>query len=587
MRKILQFGFSMIVLLAVSYLGFSQVTMPAAITIDPPNATGWDEITLTLDANGVCVPDGKGSIIGQSDIRMHSAAFLIDNIENWGSSWGDPGIDFNAQPLEEGFDFPSLTDLGEGIYSITFTPGIFYGVPEGSTIIGITAVFNAGGGWNFEAKDHGEGECKDFYIPLTYEDPTPGLLFTLDLTYQEELGNFDQDGGEAYVIVNETEYMMEQLLEGIFPVARYEKKLTEADDGITAETSYAYKFKMDDTEETVERDPIVAGNFQSSRSHFFNDEEPPRADVTFIVDMTYAAREGIFVPGTDNVDIAGSLMGWDEESENILTKGDNDTLYTITFEDVAFETIIEYKYRINGLWETSEFPDGGPNRHATVIKGGKTAKSIYNNYRPGNVPVTLSVDMNREIANGRFDAKKNFVAVVGTMNDWSTEYEDELFDEDGDGIYITDLPVFAPVGGVGDTMEYKFRIDASWDDAKHEFPGGAPGRKYIVVDTTGGVENVVDVVWFNDMVLGIDDQSIEFQEVSFYPNPVNDIMYIENKVGMQEIRINNILGQEVIRMRLENRQSYQLNTSELEMGLYILNVIGEEGYVGTAKFIKQ
>jgi hypothetical protein len=584
MRKILQFGFSVIVLLFMAQ--WAQAQMPAAISIDPPNATGWDQLTLTLDAKIACVPDGKSSVEGQSDIRMHSAAFLIDNIENWGSSWGDPGIDYNAQPLEEGFDFPRLNDNGDGTYSITFTPAIFYGVPEGSTIIGITAVFNANGGWDFEAKDNAEDGCGDFYIPLAYEDPTPALLFTLDLTYQEELGNFNSDGGEAFVIVNDTEYTMEQLYEGIFPVARYEKKLTEADDGITAGTSYSYKFKMDDTEETVERDPIVAGNYQISKTHFFNDLGKPVADVEFIVDMRYAAREGIFVPETDYVDIAGDMNGWDG-TDHHLTDENSDTLYEITLEEAPLETIYAYKYRINGDWETSEFPGGGPNRHATVIKGGRVAKSIYDNYRPGYVPVTLSVNMTREMANGRFAAKENYVAVVGTMNGWSADWEDELFDEDADGIYVTSPPAFAPVGGEGDTMEYKFRIDASWDDAKHEFPGGAPGRKYIVVDTTGSVVNELEVVWYNDMVLGIDDRPIEFQEVSFYPNPVNDIMYIENKVGIQEIRINNILGQEVLRMRLENKQSYQLNTSELERGLYILSVFGEKDYVGTAKFIKQ
>ena len=109
----------------------------------------------------------------------------------------------------------------------------------------------------------------------------------------------------------------------------------------------------------------------------------------------------------------------------------------------------------------------------------------------------------------------------------------------------------------------------------------------MVLDTTGGVPNAPEWVWYNDVALGIDDQSITFQEVSFFPNPVSEVMYIENKVNMQEIRISNILGQQVVRMRLENVQSYQLNTSELERGVYIMSVYGEHGYVGTAKFIKQ
>ncbi|MCK4746784.1 MAG: T9SS type A sorting domain-containing protein, partial [Bacteroidales bacterium] len=183
--------------------------------------------------------------------------------------------------------------------------------------------------------------------------------------------------------------------------------------------------------------------------------------------------------------------------------------------------------------------------------------------------------------------KQNYMDVAGTLNGWGGDWNDELFDEDSDGIYVTNPPAFAPVGGEGDTMQYKFRMDSSWDNDKHEFPDNGPARKYIVLDTLGGVVNAPEVVWYNDVALGIEDQSIRFQEVSFYPNPVSEVMYIENKVDMQEIRIHNILGQQVVRMRLDNRQSYQVNTSELEKGIYILSVYGEQGYVGTAKFIKQ
>ncbi len=518
---------------------------------------------------------------------MHSAAFLYDNIDNWGSQWGNPGIDYDAKPKEEGFDFPILTSNGDGTYSITFTPGKFYGVEEGSTIIGITAVFN-GGSWDYEAKDNADDGCGDFYIPLSYDPPVPALKFKLDLTYQEELGNFDRADGKAYVIVNDTEYEMDQLFIGIVPDARYEKLLTQADDGITSGTSYSYKFKMNDTEESIVREPVVAADYQITKSHLFDDLGKPVADVQFIVDMRYAAREGIFVPGTDYVDIAGSLNGWDG-TDYQLTDENSDTLYEITVKELDLETIVEYKYRINGSWDDdkSEFPAGGPNRHATVIEGGRTAKSVFNNAIPGYVPVTLSVNMKNEIMKGTFVPKKNYVDVAGSMNGWGGDWDDELFDAAGDSIYVTLPAAFAPVGGEGDSMEYKFRIDGSWDDDKHEFPAGGPARKLVVLDTVGGIENAPDVVWFNDVALGLIPKTIEFEQVTFYPNPVSDIMFIENRVDMTEIRINNVLGQEVIRMTLDNRRSYELNTGELERGLYILSVFGKDGYVGTAKFLKQ
>jgi hypothetical protein len=220
-----------------------------------------------------------------------------------------------------------------------------------------------------------------------------------------------------------------------------------------------------------------------------------------------------------------------------------------------------------------------------VIVGERNAKSIWNNTVPGYVPVVLSVNMKNEIAKGTFVPKKNFVDVAGTLNGWGGDWGDELYDKEGDSIYVTHPAVMAPIGG--DTMEYKFRIDASWDDDKSEFPGGGPARKFLVKDTVGGVENKPDVVWWNDVVLGISERQIRIEQVSFYPNPVSDFMYIENRVGMQEIRIINLLGQQVVHMRLDNHRSYQLDTGGLDRGVYILMVYGEKGYKGTAKFIKQ
>ena len=557
--------------------------MPPAITIDPANATGWDELTLTIDASKACVPDGKQPITAASIVKMHSAAFLYDNIDNWGSQWGSYGVDYNADSKEETPRQPVLTDEGGGKYSITFVPGDFYGVPEGSTIIGITAVFN-GGTWDYEAHDNGQDGCIDFYIPLSYEPPTPALKFQLDLTYQEELGNFDKSTGKAYVVVNGTSYEMEQLLEGIFPVAKYEKTLTEADDGITAETSYTYKFKMNDTEETVNRDPVVAKNYQIFISKFFNDEEKPveTGSIKFSVDMRYAARAGKIDLAANYVDIAGSLNGWDGSNYH-LTDADADSVYEITVEDLDLDQILEYKYRINGSWDndSSEFPAGGPNRHATVIQGSREAKSVWNNEIPGYVPVVMSVDMKNEIMKGTFVPKKDYVDVAGTMTGWGN-YNDELVDVNSDSIYVTHPAVPAPPG---DTMEFKFRLNSNWDTS--EFPGGGANRKFGVKDTTGGVTNETEVYWYNDTPLAIEEQLIRIKTVRFYPNPVSDVMYIDNEVGMQELKIINLLGQTVIQMQLDNRRSYRLNTGSLERGVYIIYVSGDKGYKGTAKFIKQ
>ncbi len=101
------------------------------------------------------------------------------------------------------------------------------------------------------------------------------------------------------------------------------------------------------------QDPMIRMNIN-------NNEGPSEVPVVFNVDMTLPIAEGIFVPGTDFVDVAGSINGWGGSDH--MTDDDGDGIYTLTVEgNIPFSTI-EYKYRINANWDTSEFPSGGPNR---------------------------------------------------------------------------------------------------------------------------------------------------------------------------------------------------------------------------------
>jgi hypothetical protein len=49
-----------------------------------------------------------------------------------------------------------------------------------------------------------------------------------------------------------------------------------------------------------------------------------------------------------------------------MEDADGDGIYTITVDACPVGQVIEFKYRINGSWDTSEFPDGGANRTYTV-----------------------------------------------------------------------------------------------------------------------------------------------------------------------------------------------------------------------------
>jgi hypothetical protein len=145
--------------------------MPAAISITPANATGRDELTITYTPSKGCTPSGKGSLVGSDVMKMHSAAFLYDNIANWKKAWGAYGIDYNSVPKDTVHLTAGLTKTSDTTWAITLVPADYYGVPEGKVIIGLTIVFN-GGSWDKEGKDFKLDACSDFYVPLTYTAPS-------------------------------------------------------------------------------------------------------------------------------------------------------------------------------------------------------------------------------------------------------------------------------------------------------------------------------------------------------------------------------------------------------------------------------
>ncbi len=87
---------------------------------------------------------------------------------------------------------------------------------------------------------------------------------------------------------------------------------------------------------------------------------PKNADIVFNVDMKIPIANGSFKPATDFVDVSGTINNWGSSAH--MTDADGDGIYTLTVPAVGTFQKIEYKYRINADWNTSEFPAGGPNR---------------------------------------------------------------------------------------------------------------------------------------------------------------------------------------------------------------------------------
>ncbi|MCD6332756.1 MAG: glycogen-binding domain-containing protein, partial [Bacteroidales bacterium] len=103
---------------------------------------------------------------------------------------------------------------------------------------------------------------------------------------------------------------------------------------------------------------------------------PTTGSVTFNVDMTLPITNGYFHPDWEFVDVAGTFNDWGGSAH--MEDPDGDGIYTLTINDIPVFQQIEYKYRINGNWDTSEFPLGGPNR-TYITSYWNELNDVYNN----------------------------------------------------------------------------------------------------------------------------------------------------------------------------------------------------------------
>lgn len=86
--------------------------------------------------------------------------------------------------------------------------------------------------------------------------------------------------------------------------------------------------------------------------------------------------------------------------------------------------------------------------------------------------------------------------------------------------------------------------------------------------------------------IGLNDIDLSKFNISFYPNPTKDILYIDSQddVSFLQINLYNVLGKRVITQSLSSKQ---INISSLPKGVYMLNVVEDGIVVKREKIVKQ
>lgn len=86
--------------------------------------------------------------------------------------------------------------------------------------------------------------------------------------------------------------------------------------------------------------------------------------------------------------------------------------------------------------------------------------------------------------------------------------------------------------------------------------------------------------------LGLIDYASAF-DFTYYPNPVNDVLNIHSKVGIQSVSAYNLAGQSIMNLNGTKINHGQIDVTSLPQGVYVFRTVLENGQVETFKIVKK
>ena len=283
----------------------------------------------------------------------------------------------------------------------------------------------------------------------------------------------------------------------------------------------------------------TTGNSEIVSIDFEVEGDPDVFEVIFHVDITDAVMNGQlygFDPDEHHILITGDMVGWAEpgtDPEQIMEPhADDPMIYVATFYLEA--GTYEYKYfsdLIGAGWDGGEWA-GDPNR-AVEVTDDMVVEDVF---EVGDMP-TFTVT---------FDVMDNWddpidIAVV-TFNGMTNEPGDYVFTgiTPGTYVYLVTADGYEPVDGEAEVT----------------------GDKVIEVmlDITPNVPETEDI------------------SLNIYPNPVRGNLHIKADIEIQSVQLVDLLGQ-VVYSSMVNDMMHEVNVSGLNNGIYIVQILTNEGII--------
>ncbi len=135
-----------------------------------------------------------------------------------------------------------------------------------------------------------------------------------------------------------------------------------------------------------------------------------------------------------------------------------------------------------------------------------------------------------------------------------------------------------PVSGTSEYGNFKLQCFSATGDLELKV------RIRVWDQSTPGVEDTVSFTWRTDNFISLNEQKAPIK-VKVFPNPVNDVLHISNNTKASEVRVLDIVGNEVRLAPIG--PSAKIDFTDLPAGIYLVELRNGENRIALEKIIKR
>jgi hypothetical protein len=179
------------------------------------------------------------------------------------------------------------------------------------------------------------------------------------------------------------------------------------------------------------------------------------------------------------------------------------------------------------------------------------------------VSLTFKVDMSKYITAGNFNPATDTVDIAGSFNAWDGTNHIMTMDPESDSTkYTITIPGFYE----GNSIEFKFRINSSWNDTAVEFPYGGPNRYWKIQN---GLYTFTAYYNEQGVISAIDDHHMVVEKFLVFPNPAEQWVRFSCPDVVSRISLIGINGS-VVREWPHARGIQEENIADISPGYYLI-----------------